>query len=49
VIVGDTATKESGAYVLELDAVVPRGAYRARVAAVSGFLEGTSPVVQVTG
>jgi hypothetical protein len=49
VIVGETTTKESGAYVLELDAVVPRGAYRARVAAVSGFLEGTSPVVQVTG
>ena len=48
VTVGDTTSNASGVFVLELDAVVPRGAYRARVAPVSGFLEGTSPVVQVT-
>ena len=48
VAVGDTTSNASGVFVLELDAVVPRGAYRARVAPVSGFLEGTSPVVQVT-
>ena len=34
--------------LLELDAVVPSGAYRARIAATAGFVAATSPVLQVT-
>ena len=46
--IGEASVDASGAFALELDAVVPSGAYRARVAATSGFVAGTSPVLQVT-
>ena len=48
VTIGEASVDASGAFVLELDAVVPSGAYRARIAATSGFVAGTSPVLQVT-
>ena len=48
VTIGEATVDASGAFVLELDAVVPSGAYRARVAATPGFVAGTSPVLQVT-
>ena len=48
VAIGEASVDASGAFMLELDAVVPSGAYRARVAATSGFVAGTSPVLQVT-
>jgi len=48
VTIGEATVDASGAFVLELDAVVPSGAYRARIAATVGFLAGTSPVLQVT-
>ena len=47
VTLGDASVDASGAFILELDAVVPIGAYRARIAATSGFVAGTSPVLQV--
>ena len=48
VTIGEASVDASGAFVLELDAVVPSGAYRARIAATPGFVAGTSPVLQVT-
>ena len=48
VTIGDATVDVSGAFVLELDAVLPSGAYRARVAATPGFVAGTSPVLRVT-
>ncbi len=48
VTIGEATVDASGAFVLELDAVVPSGAYRARVAATPGFVAGTSAVLQVT-
>ncbi len=48
VTIGDATVDASGAFALELDAVVPSGAYRARVAATPGYVVGTSPVLQVT-
>ena len=48
VLVGET-TVAAGAFALTLDAVVPAGAYRARVSATAGFAAGTSPTLQVTG
>lgn len=47
--VGQAVVDASGAFALELDGVVPPGAYRARTATADGFAAGTSPVVQVTG
>ena len=46
VAIGGASVDASGAFVLELDAVVPSGAYRARIAATTGFVAGTSPVLQ---
>ena len=48
VVIGETTVDASGAFALELDAVVPSGAYRARVAATAGLTAGTSPPLQVT-
>ena len=48
VVLGETTVDASGAFLLELDAVVPTGAYRARLVPTSGFVAGTSPVLQVT-
>ena len=48
VTIGEASVDASGAFVLELDAVVPSGAYRARTAATPGFVAGMSPVLQVT-
>jgi stage II sporulation protein D len=47
--VGEAVLDASGAFVLELDTAIPAGAYRARVAAATGFVEGVSAVVQATG
>ena len=49
VTVGETTVDASGGFALELDAVVPAGAYRARISATAGLAAGTSPVLQVTG
>jgi stage II sporulation protein D len=46
--IGEASVDASGAFVLELEAIVPTGAYRARIAATDGFVAGTSPVLQVT-
>ena len=48
VVVGET-TVTAGTFALTLDAVVPTGAYRARVSATAGFAAGTSPILQVSG
>jgi hypothetical protein len=48
VVVGET-TVAAGTFALTLDAVVPTGAYRARVSATAGFAAGTSPILQVSG
>lgn len=48
VTIADATVDASGAFMLELDAVVPSGAYRARIAATPGFVAGVSPVLQVT-
>lgn len=47
--VGDATVASAGGFSLTLDAVVPPGAYRARMAATNGLVEGTSPVLQVSG
>ncbi len=47
-LVGET-TVASGGFALTLDAVVPAGAYRARVSATAGYAAGTSPILQVSG
>jgi stage II sporulation protein D len=47
-VIGETKVDASGAFALELDTVIPSGAYRARVAATAGLVAGTSPVLQVT-
>ena len=49
VAIGETTVDASGTFALELDTVVPAGAYRARISATSGLAAGTSPVLQVTG
>jgi stage II sporulation protein D len=49
VTLGEATVDAAGAFVLELDAVVPTGAYRARVSATTSFAAGTSPVLQVSG
>ena len=48
VTIGETTVDAAGAFALELDTVVPTGAYRARVSATAGLAAGTSPVLQVT-
>ena len=48
VTLGETTVDASGAFALELAAVVPAGVYRARISATSGFAAGTSPVLQVS-
>jgi SpoIID/LytB domain protein len=48
VAVGET-TVTAGGFALTLDAVVPAGAYRARVSATAGYAAGTSPILQVSG
>jgi stage II sporulation protein D len=48
VVVGET-TVVAGRFALTLDAVVPAGAYRARVSATAGYAAGTSPTLQVSG
>jgi stage II sporulation protein D len=48
VTIGEAAVDASGAFALELDAVVPTGEYRARISATAGLAAGTSPVLQVT-
>jgi len=48
VAIGEATVDASGAFALELDAVVPAGAYRARIPATAGLAAGTSPVLQVT-
>jgi stage II sporulation protein D len=48
VVVGET-TVVAGGFALTLDAVVPAGAYRARVSATAGYAAGTSPTLQVSG
>jgi hypothetical protein len=47
VTVGEAAVDGSGAFRLELDALVPAGSYRARISATSTLAGGTSSVVQV--
>jgi SpoIID/LytB domain protein len=47
--VGQAAVDGSGAFALELDTVIPPGAYRARLDATPGYAASTSPVLQVTG
>jgi hypothetical protein len=49
VAVGQTTIDAAGAFVFELDAVVPAGSYRARVPASPGYAAGTSPVLEVVG
>ncbi len=49
VSVGQATVDASGAFVLELDAVIPAGAYRARTFVTDGFAAGTSPILQVAG
>jgi stage II sporulation protein D len=49
VTLGESTVTASGAFALELDALVPAGAYRARISATSGLASGTSPVLQVSG
>jgi hypothetical protein len=48
VTIGETTVDASGSFALELDTVVPAGAYRARISATAGLAAGTSPVLQVT-
>jgi stage II sporulation protein D len=48
VTIGESTVDASGGFALELDTVVPAGAYRARVSATAGLAAGTSPVLQVT-
>ena len=48
-VVGETFVGTGGAFALTLDAVVPAGAYRARISATNGLAAGTSPTLQVTG
>jgi stage II sporulation protein D len=48
-LVGETTVDAAGAFALTLDAVVPAGAYRARMSATNGLEAGTSPVLQVSG
>jgi SpoIID/LytB domain protein len=49
VTLGEATVDAAGSFALELDAVVPTGAYRARISATAGFAAGTSPVLQVSG
>jgi hypothetical protein len=49
VTLGEATVDAAGAFELQLDAVVPEGAYRARISATAGFAAGTSPVLQVSG
>jgi stage II sporulation protein D len=48
VVVGDATVDAAGAFVVELDAVVPAGTYRARISASSGYAAATSATLQVT-
>ena len=48
-VVGETTVAAAGSFALALDAVVPAGAYRARISATAGYAAGASPVLQVTG
>ncbi len=47
VTLGEASVDATGAFALELDAVVPAGAYRARISAVAGLAAGTSTILQV--
>jgi stage II sporulation protein D len=47
-LVGETTVDATGAFAVTLDAVVPAGAYRARMSATNGLAAGTSPVLQVS-
>jgi stage II sporulation protein D len=47
VTVGEATVDASGAFRLELDAVVPPGSYRARMSATGNFAASASPVVVV--
>ena len=47
--VGEAVVDASGAFVLELDTLVPPGAYRAVLGETTGFTAGVSPVLQVVG
>jgi hypothetical protein len=49
VTLGEATVDAAGAFLLELDTVVPAGAYRARISATAGLAAGTSPVLQVSG
>jgi hypothetical protein len=49
VVVGETTVAANGAFALTLDAIVPAGAYRARVSATNGLAAGMSPILQVAG
>jgi hypothetical protein len=49
ITLGEATVDADGDFVLELDAVVPPGVYRARISASTGFAAGTSPVLQVSG
>jgi hypothetical protein len=48
-VVGEAKIEAGGAFALTLDAPIPAGVYRARMAATNGLAAGTSPVLQVTG
>jgi stage II sporulation protein D len=48
VTVGEATVDATGAFRLELDALVSAGSYRARMSAAGGFAAAMSPVVQVT-
>ena len=49
VTIGETTVDAGGLLRSTLDAVVPAGAYRARVSATAGYAAGTSPILQVSG
>ena len=49
VTLGEATVDAAGGFLLELDTVVPAGAYRARISATAGLAAGTSPVLQVSG
>lgn len=49
VTIGEATADAAGTFMLELDAAVPAGAYRARISATTGFAAGTSLVLQVSG
>ncbi|HUG65102.1 MAG TPA: SpoIID/LytB domain-containing protein [Gaiellaceae bacterium] len=48
-VLGQATVDGAGAFALELDALLPTGAYRARLAPTGGYAAATSPVLQVSG